>query len=58
MPSFKRWAVTLWKKDNGKSWMYVQEAQDGATAIIQARLCHAGKGLPEIDPTRSTAKEV
>lgn len=58
MPDLKRYMVTLWATRGNKSWLYVQEAQDGQTAIIQARLRHAGRGLPEIDPTRSTAKEV
>lgn len=57
---WKEYAVTLWAEEGHKSWMYIQRAQDPKTAWIQARLRHAGKGLPEIRKTFSfdNVKEV
>ena len=58
MPKWIQYAVTLWALDiPGRSWLYIESAPDGATAVIQARLNHARLRRPAIDPTRSIVKE-
>jgi hypothetical protein len=40
---FHRYMVELKGEETGRTYMYLEEAQDPKTAFIQARLRHAGK---------------
>lgn len=57
-PQEHRYLVFLYELDGKGNWMYEVTAEGAPQAEVTARLIHIGKGLPEVENSRTKSRRV